>query len=99
MINKIQRIKQKLIKTTKNLKAGVLAVALLLAPLSALAESYTLNFKDTDIKDLIKFVADATGYTVIIDPKVKAKVNVISQKSVNEKELYQDRQVPGQTSL
>lgn len=75
-------------KTTATLKALLLAVALVSLPLSVQAEQYTLNFKDTDIKDLIKFVADATGHTVIIDPKVKAKIDVISQEPVNEAELY-----------
>ncbi|NRB41348.1 MAG: type II secretion system secretin GspD [Pseudomonadales bacterium] len=77
-----------MIKSIKELKVGLLVAALMLAPVSVFAETYTLNFKDTDIKDLIKFVADATGYTVIIDPKVKAKINVISSHAVNEDELY-----------
>ena len=81
------RVKIQLIKIKKCAKAGFLAVLMAL-PLVAFAESYTLNFKDTDIKDLVKFVADATGYTVIIDPKVKAKINVISKDSLDEKELY-----------
>ena len=40
------------------------------------AETFTLNFKDADIKDLIKFVGDSTGYTIIVDPKITAKVCV-----------------------
>ncbi len=55
---------------------------------SAHAETYTLNFKDADIRDLIKFVADATGYTVIIDPKVKGNFDLISKEPVSEKEMY-----------
>ncbi len=50
--------------------------------------TYTLNFKDADIKELIKFVADITGKTVIIDPKVKATIEVISNSEVDEQELY-----------
>jgi len=67
------------------------ASVLLLASLFSMqlwAESFTVNFKDADIKDLIKFVADATGYTVIIDPKVKGNFDLISKKPVNEEELY-----------
>ena len=69
-------------------KRCVLLMFLVLAPITAFSEEYTFNFKDTDIKDLIKFVADATGYTIIIDPKVKAKINVISKQPVTEKEMY-----------
>ena len=72
----------------KKISVRLLVSVLLCLPISGIAETYTLNFKDTDIKDLIKFVADATGHTVIIDPKVKAKINVISQDSLDEEELY-----------
>ncbi|MGI9288688.1 MAG: type II secretion system secretin GspD [Pseudomonadales bacterium] len=51
------------------------------------AKEYTINFNDADISELIKFVADATGQTIIIDPQVKGKVKVISSKAVNEEEL------------
>ena len=54
----------------------------------ALAASYTLNFKNTDIGELIRFVADATESTIIIDPRVKGRIRVISSQSVNERELY-----------
>lgn len=53
-----------------------------------LAETYTLNFKNADIKEVIKFVADATKLTIVIDPKVKGKIQVISSEPVNEQELY-----------
>ena len=64
----------------------VLTMSLMSATVSA--ETFTLNFKDAEIKELIKFVADATGYTVIIDPKVKGKIQVISTEPVDEQELY-----------
>ncbi len=51
------------------------------------AEEYRMNFNDTDISQLIKYVAEATGQTIIIDPQVKGKVKVISSKAVNEEEL------------
>ena len=52
------------------------------------AETYEVNFRDTDIQELIKFVADRTKKTIVIDPKVKGKVKVVSSKRVDEKELY-----------
>jgi general secretion pathway protein D len=57
-------------------------------PLQVNAGSYTLNFKDAELSEFIKFVADATGYTVIIDPQVKAKIQVLSKEPLDEKELY-----------
>ena len=43
-------------------------------------DRWTVNFNNTDIRELIKFVADATGKTIIVDPKVKGKVEVVSQR-------------------
>lgn len=51
--------------------------------------SYTVNFKDTDIHEVIKFVADATGKTIVIDPRVKGRIKVISQTTVNKDELFE----------
>ena len=52
------------------------------------AQDYTVNMKDTDIQEFIKFVADITGSTIVIDPSVKGKVKVISSKPVSKAELY-----------
>jgi general secretion pathway protein D len=63
------------------------------APIIAVAQveeekKWQINFKDSDIQEVIKFVADITGKTVIIDPRVKGKVKVISANALTEKELY-----------
>jgi general secretion pathway protein D len=55
----------------------------------AAEQTWTINFKDTDISELIRFVAKASGKTIIIDPKVKGKVQVISAKPVTSEELYE----------
>ncbi len=68
--------------------AAILSVGI--TPQSYAAEqTWTINFKDSDIQEVIKFVADVTGRTIIIDPRVKGRVKVISNKSLNEKELYE----------
>ena len=81
-----------MVKTRKHqagkVKALCLALSLGLASTAALAETYTLNFKDAEIKELVKFVADTTGHTVIVDPKVKGNIQLISSKPVTKKELY-----------
>tara|TARA_R110002072_G_scaffold107728_6_gene234086 strand:- start:867 stop:2846 length:1980 start_codon:yes stop_codon:yes gene_type:complete len=53
------------------------------------AQDYTINLKDTDIRELIQFVSDATGTTIVVDPVVKGKVRVISSKPVSANELYE----------
>lgn len=57
-------------------------------PGAALAQDFTLNLKDTDIQELIRFVAEATETTIVVDPNVKGKVKVVSSKPVNASELY-----------
>ena len=51
-------------------------------------QTWQVNFKDSDIQEVIKFVADVTGKTVIIDPRVKGRVKVISKDPLSRQELY-----------
>ena len=51
-------------------------------------KTWTVNFKETDIQEIIRFVANTLGKTMIIDPKVKGKVQVISSEPVNAQQLY-----------
>lgn len=69
------------------LLAALLALAL--GPVPSLAQEFTVNLKETDIQELIKFVAEATGTTIVVDPSVKGKVKVVSSKPVTREELYQ----------
>ncbi|MFK7977617.1 MAG: type II secretion system secretin GspD [Halioglobus sp.] len=59
------------------------------AALPAVAQDYTVNLKDTDIQELIKFVAQATETTIVVDPAVKGKVKVVSSKPVSRDELWE----------
>ena len=63
------------------LLAALLACCWVHAPLSA--QDFTVNLKETDIQELIKFVAEATGTTIVVDPAVKGKVKVVSSKPVS----------------
>lgn len=77
-------------KARVKLMPRLVAIALLCISTSALAQqTWTVNFKDTDIQEVIKFIADATGKTIVVDPKVRGQVRVISDQPVNEEELYQ----------
>lgn len=74
-------------------KRGVWFFLLLcLCPLLAVAAeneaSWTVNFNETEISELIRFVAEATGKTMIVDPAVNGRVQVISSTPVNTDALY-----------
>jgi general secretion pathway protein D len=63
---------------------------LLLLPLPGLGDeqTWTVNFKNSDIQEVIKFVADATGKTMVVDPVVKGPVKVITAEPLNRAQLY-----------
>lgn len=52
-------------------------------------QTWTVNFKDSDIQEVIKFVADVTGKTIVIDPRVKGRVKVISAKPLDREQLLE----------
>ncbi|MHA7816672.1 MAG: type II secretion system secretin GspD [Pseudohaliea sp.] len=54
----------------------------------AAAQDFTVNLKETDIQELIKFVSEVTGTTIVVDPAVKGKVKVVSSRPVSRAELY-----------
>jgi general secretion pathway protein D len=65
----------------------------LLLPLMSLAyaqqeETWRLNLKDADIRAFVSQVADITGYSFVVDPRVKGKVTVLSSAPMNKDEIY-----------
>ena len=51
--------------------------------------TFTLNLKNTDIQSLIATVSKQTGRNFVVDPRVKAKVTVISTDPVDVDGLYE----------
>ena len=70
------------------LTLALLVVSGAVATKVATAQEFTVNLKDTDIQELIQFVSDVTGTTIVVDPTVKGKVKVVSSKPVTKAELY-----------
>lgn len=67
------------------LAAGVL---LLWLPMSFAAETTTLNFKGADLGAVISSIAEVTGKNFIVDPRVKGKVTLISNRAMSKGEVY-----------
>lgn len=65
-----------------------LGVGLVPAPM-ALAQSQVLNLQDADIRVFIQDVAQATGQTFIIDPRVQGKVSISSREPLSRNELFE----------
>ncbi|BES72014.1 GspD family T2SS secretin variant XcpQ [Marinobacter nanhaiticus D15-8W] len=74
---------------TPFVRALVLA---LLLPLSMVVHSqegtWKLNLKDADIRAFVTQIADITGYSFVVDPRVKGKVTVLSSAPMNKDEIY-----------
>lgn len=62
------------------------------APPSALSQSelspVTMNFIDTDIRELIRLISERTGKNFIVDERVKGKVTVIAPKPISPEMAY-----------
>ena len=51
-------------------------------------QTWKVNLKDADIRAFITQVADITGYSFVVDPRVKGKVTVLSSAPMNKSEIY-----------
>jgi len=67
----------------------LLLAALLVALPTHAENAVTLNLKDADINTLIETVSDVTGRNFIVDPRVKAKVNVVSASPMPPEAVYE----------
>lgn len=80
--------------TSMSLRALVLCLSLLslpVAPASATPaeERWTINMRDADIQDFVEQIASISGQTLILDPRTKGRVSVVSQTPLTLTEVYQ----------
>ncbi|HLX01820.1 MAG TPA: secretin N-terminal domain-containing protein, partial [Trinickia sp.] len=71
--------------------ASALLVAGLLAANTAHAQ-VTLNFVNADIDQVAKAIGAATGKTIIVDPRVKGQLNLVSENPVPEEQALKTLQ-------
>ena len=67
--------------------AVVMAVVLL--PMSAWAEegAWKINMKKADIRTFIEQISDITGYSFVVDPRVKGDVTVVSNTEMSADDI------------
>jgi general secretion pathway protein D len=53
------------------------------------ADLVKINFRDADIRSVIESVAEITGESFVLDPRVKGKVTIISPESIEKSLLYE----------
>ncbi len=63
----------------------------LISPSAGFAQEnqITLNLKEADIRALIATVSKFTGKNFVVDPRVKARVSVVSSRAMSESEVYE----------
>lgn len=54
-----------------------------------MAQAITFNMRDAELATVISTIAEVTGKSFIIDPRVKGKVTVISSRPMTQAEAYQ----------
>lgn len=79
----------------KRFLATALALVLLSLQINtALAENdgkektWKVNLKEADIRAFISQVSDITGYSFVVDPRVKGKVTVVSNTAMTKEDVY-----------
>ena len=56
---------------------------------SMAADLVKINFRDADIRSVIESVAEITGESFVLDPRVKGKVTIISPETIDKSLLYE----------
>lgn len=75
-----------------NIRTLILIFAFLVGSITSAtsaATGVTLNLKDADIQSFIETVAEISGKNFVVDPRVNAKVTVISARPMDRAEIYQ----------
>ena len=81
-------------RTRHGALAGLLRLLLLpflfaAGALSAQEQTWTINIKNADIREFVTQVAEITGETFVVDPRLKGEVTVISSTPLNAEGIYE----------
>jgi len=71
------------------LLVGLIASTTVISVAFAQDGTFTLNLKNADIHSLIQTVSRQSGRNFVVDPRVKARVTVISSTPLSSEELYE----------
>jgi general secretion pathway protein D len=72
-------------------RLGVTALALIVIPITLLAQQVTItpNYKEADIRQIVEAVSAVTNRNFIIDPRVNAKVTMLSKTPMTPEAFYE----------
>ena len=69
--------------------SATLVISLVFVVEAFAADMVKINFRDADIRSVIESVAEITGESFVLDPRVKGKVTIISPESIDKSLLYE----------
>src|SRR5690606_29109225 len=52
-------------------------------------QTWTPNFNNPDIMEVIRAIQDATGKTIVVDPRVKGQITVMTDQPVDRQTYYE----------
>ena len=58
------------------------------ADAAAEEKTWKMNIRNADLKEFVIQIADITGKTFVVDPRIKGNVTVISSAAMNEAQIY-----------
>ena len=67
---------------------GALSLVAAMVAEATAAEKVRINFRDADIRSVIESVAEITGKSFVLDPRVKGKVTIIAPEAIDADLLY-----------
>ena len=75
-------------KITQTATAILLLSVTAMQPVSSAGNLVTMDFQDVDLRQVVRFVAEVTGKNIVVDPRVKGQVSVITPQGVTLGEAY-----------
>ncbi len=76
------------INMMRHFRLILITILLLMIASLATAEEVTINFKDTDIREVAEMVSKVSGKNFLIDPRVSGKVTVLSSEPIDGDTLF-----------
>ncbi len=68
---------------------ALVAILLIFPSQVGAQEEVRINFRDADIRSVIESVAEITGKSFVLDPRVKGKVTIIAPQPIDSRLLYE----------
>lgn len=78
-----------MISFSRWMQALLLTAVLAIPSLQAQEDSWQINLKEADIEAFISQVADITGKSFVLDPRIKGKVSVVSNEPMSQEGVYE----------